>query len=290
MNNNTRYGTQAKVILDSINPDGYRLTTMEVTLHRFVLAELNTHRTFVRNSASSRAIPVEKQLAMVTEHPAFPVEYRTEKPGMSGGEHLHGRDLQDAIGLLDDIHHYTTSRIKQYLEEHPEKPNRLHKSIVNRLIEPFMWHTVIISAVEWQNFFEQRCSPLAQPEIRLAAELMREAYNSSQPRVVGNDSWHTPYIQPEEYDILSLEQRKAVSSARCARVSYLNHDGEKDVEKDLTLYNRLVSARPAHYSPLEHVATPAVYKQAARGCFGTWRQHRHDVEDAILEGREVRVV
>ena len=38
-----------------------RVTTMEVTMHRFVLAEFNTHRVFSRNSASSRAIPVRKQ-------------------------------------------------------------------------------------------------------------------------------------------------------------------------------------------------------------------------------------
>lgn len=289
MDEYVKNGTRAKVILDSMSPDGDRLTTMEVTFHRWVLAEMNTHRVYARNSASSRAIPVEKQLAKVFEDPAFPVEYRAEKPGMSGGEHLYGQDLLDAIRLIDDLHEYTTSRISRYLNDHPEKPTRLHKSIINRYLEPFMWHTVIISGVQWDGFFEQRCSPLAQPEIRVAAELMRDAYNASQPRVVGNDSWHTPYIQPEEYETLSLDQRKAVSSARCARVSYLNHDGQKDVEKDLALYNRLVSADPPHYSPLEHVATPATYKQPVRGCFGSWRQHRHDVEDAIAVGRDVHV-
>ena len=36
----------AKIILDSINERGERLTTMEVCCHRFVLSEFNTHRAF----------------------------------------------------------------------------------------------------------------------------------------------------------------------------------------------------------------------------------------------------
>ena len=31
------------------------------------------------------------------------------------------------------------------------------KQIVNRLLEPFMWHTVIVTATEWENFFKLRC-------------------------------------------------------------------------------------------------------------------------------------
>ena len=43
------------------------LTTIEATIHRFVLAELNTHRLFSRNSASSRAVPVARQIERVLE-------------------------------------------------------------------------------------------------------------------------------------------------------------------------------------------------------------------------------
>jgi hypothetical protein len=63
----------ARVILDSISPDGVRLTTLECVMHRFVLAEFNTHRMFSRNSASSRAIPVDRQLESVATDTAMPV-------------------------------------------------------------------------------------------------------------------------------------------------------------------------------------------------------------------------
>lgn len=52
------------MLADSI-ASGVRLTTLQVTMPRIVLAEFNTHRMLSRNSASSRAIPVEKRIAQV---------------------------------------------------------------------------------------------------------------------------------------------------------------------------------------------------------------------------------
>lgn len=54
----TSSGPSARVICDSISPRGHRLTTIEVTLHRFVLAELRETTLCVLGSASSRATPV----------------------------------------------------------------------------------------------------------------------------------------------------------------------------------------------------------------------------------------
>ena len=48
----------AKVIADSVSPKGIRLVTIECQFPRFILAQVNTHRVFSRNSASSRAIPI----------------------------------------------------------------------------------------------------------------------------------------------------------------------------------------------------------------------------------------
>ena len=42
-------GFEAKVLADSVSPAGHRLTTLEATFPRFVLAEFNTHRVFSRN-------------------------------------------------------------------------------------------------------------------------------------------------------------------------------------------------------------------------------------------------
>lgn len=245
-------GVSAKIIADSISPDGIRLTTMEVTFHRFVLAEFNTHRAFSRNSASSRAIPVNKQIRKIQEELAYPVEFGTNQPGMQAGPPLLVPELTYAEEHWEDASKHAISQAEVLGERY-----EVHKQVTNRLLEPFMWHTVIVTSVDYQNFFNQRCSPLAQPEIRAVAEKMKEAYDLSVPEPIGYHQWHLPYIQPDEFD-LTTETLIKVSAARCARVSYLTHDGTREIEKDLDLFEKLVSAEPPHWSPLEHVATPYV--------------------------------
>ena len=273
----------ARILLDSVSPDGYRLTTMELTFHRFVLAEFNTHRSHSRNSASSRAIPVEKQLAKVNEFPAWPLEWASEQSGMQGGTELTGDDLQDAQDLFEDVHEYTVRAVSTYLNFHPDKSTRLHKSLVNRLLEPFMWHTVIASATEagWRNFFKLRSAhstQLAQPEIRVPATIAHDLYDLSVPKLINYGEWHTPLIQPDDdfsiYEDPDLA-RIQVSVARCARVSFLTHEGVRDMLEDMGLYTRLSTADPAHDSPLEHVATPSFGGLPTAGNFDGWSQYRH---------------
>lgn len=284
----------AKVIKDSVSPTGIRLTTIEATMHRFVLAEFNTHRVFSRNSASSRAIPVEKTLANVSGSPALPLVWACEQPGMQGGTELEGFDLEDAQRLFEDVHSYTIDKIASYLIMHPEKSSRLHKSLINRLLEPFMYQVVVVTSTEWEGFFEQRCHPDAQPEIRAVANAMRDAYNKSLPSIVHIGEWHLPYIDIEDMreaekaqfelnmSVQNILQRQSV--ARCARVSTLAHDGKKSIEADLNLFNRLVTAKPPHASPLEHVATPAswyvVKENDTLGNFNGWHQLRHRILSA----------
>ena len=172
--------TSARVLLDSTY-DTHRVTTMEIVFHRNVLAEYNTHRNKSRNSASSRAIPIEKMLARAMEFPAWPLAWSRDQPGMQGGDELEGDELAEAKALLENIAAYTCGAIDAYLKSHPDRSTRLHKSYVNRPLEWFSWHTAIVTAVEWENFFTQRCHPKAQTEIRVLAELMREALYSSQP-------------------------------------------------------------------------------------------------------------
>lgn len=257
----------ARMIKDSISPQGHRLSTIETVIHRPMLPELNTHRKFSRNSASSRAIPFWKQKKQVLESPALPVKWATEQSGMQGG---------DPLGELEAA--FAQSAWLKARDAAVEQAQALadlgvHKSIVNRLIEPYMYHRVILSSTEWENFFRQRCSPLAQPEIEAAANCIRAVYEDSTPVELGMGEWHTPYIlDDEKFDI---EDRKKISAARCARVSYLTHDGVRDPSKDLELFERLTTAEPPHASPLEHVATPSMVR--APGNFDGWRQLRHDI-------------
>lgn len=242
---------KAKIILDSISPDGIRLTTFELKLHRFELASFNTHRALSRNSSSNRAIPNSKVLKEILYDLAWPVFWGKNKAGMQANEELTGIKLAlvkgiwkiasiIAVGLS-----YTLSKLG------------LHKQLCNRLIEPFSWTRTIVTATEFDNFFTLRCDKDAQPEIKMLAELMREEYNKSTPILLDYNEWHLPYITSEEKETLSLEECQKISVARCARVSYLNHDGKQtSKEKDFELYNRLVGGKIKHSSPCEHQAKP----------------------------------
>lgn len=263
---------RATVIADSISPDGVRLTTVEVKIHRFIHSELMTHRVFSRNSASSRAIPIEKQLARILSDLAMPVEFGSNQPGMQAGPPLAGKQLRRA--------EREWRKASKSAMKHAKKLLKLgvHKQVVNRILEPFMWHTVIITATDWDGFFDQRCHPDAQPEIRVAAECVRDAMEDSRPRLVGYGEWHLPYIQEDEYVLYDLSKLIKISVARCARVSYLTHDGKRDVGKDIELFDRLTTAAPPHWSPLEHVATPVTSGIVDLSNFRSWVQIRHSLD------------
>jgi thymidylate synthase ThyX len=268
-------GFNARVLTDSVSPAGIRLTTLEVRFPRFILSELNTHRQFSRNSASSRAVPTNKMIERVLEHPAMPVEWGVNKPGMSASEALTVEQAAEAKAEW--------LRARDSAVEHVRNLQKynVHKQIINRLLEPFMWHTVIISATEWENFYALRCAPNAQPEIQAAAKLMRNAMNGSTPRPTAIGEWHLPLVQDDERG-LPIEQLKKISAARCARVSYLTHDGKRDVSKDIELCERLWSDR--HLSPFEHVATPS-NDGDFHANFRGWIQMRKELEGTTTTTR-----
>lgn len=236
------------MLADSVSPAGIRLTTLEVRFPRFVLSEWNTHRVFSRNSASSRAVPTNKMIERVLQDPAMPLEWGVNKAGMSASDALPPQQAEEAKREW--------LRARDSAVEHVRvlQQFNVHKQVINRILEPFMWHTVIVSATEWDNFFSLRIAPSAQPEIRAAAEATRDAIAQSTPRRVEIGEWHLPLVQDDERG-LDSELLLKVSAARCARVSYLTHDGKRDVAKDVELCERLLADR--HLSPFEHVATPS---------------------------------
>lgn len=298
-------GFDAEVLADSRSPTGHRLTTLEATFPRFVLAEFNTHRVFSRNSASSRAIPIAKQLRRVLEDPYVPIEFGSNQPGMQAGaplagekleaaeaEWLHARDDAvrrvlaliagpDALGPDDDLL-VVLGQVEEAIREkrRPAEWLNVHKQVANRLLEPFMWHTVIVTATEWDNFFNLRCHPDAQPEIRLVAERMRDAREASEPSRLGEDEWHLPLVRPEDRDEgTSIEDLVKISAGRCARVSYLTHAGVRDLDADVQLHDRLLES--GHMSPLEHPARPLTAEELRQGewsgNFRGWLSYRKTI-------------
>lgn len=255
----------ARVIADSISPQGIRLTTSQLRYPKFIHGEFMTHRVFSRNASSSRAIPVERLIRDVIDDPVYPSFWGKNMPGMQANEE------QDAPVTLEG---YKFTRDTAWASAIDEAINiarefsdaGYHKQIVNRLLEPFCHINVVVTATEWSNFFALRRHKDAQPEMRLLADAIYDAMAASSPRLLGPDWWHVPYIDMDaagpqymhdNYRANFYQHAIKLSVARCARVSYLTQDGrEPNIDEDLALYDRLVGAVPLHASPCEHQATP----------------------------------
>lgn len=250
---------KAEIIADSINSHGCRLTTFVLEFPRWILAEVNTHRVFSRNVASSRAIPIEKMIQMVESKPAMPVFWGKNQTGMQSKEELIGNDLEFAKKAWLEARDRAVESAKVLLEA------GLHKQYVNRTIENFMYVRAILSGTEFDNFYKLRAHPDAQPEFQALAYKMKEEHEKSIPKLLEYDEWHIPFgnnideerIKKEfnvsdEYEILDIKTKIAVS--RCARVSYYNYEGKDDYVADVKLCDRLFKSEPKHLSPTEHVA------------------------------------
>lgn len=248
---------------DSVGPHNVRLTTLEVTFPRFMLAEFNTHRMLSRNAASSRAIPTAKIISAVQKDPYIPGEWGSKKPGMQAGP-----PVEDDAPLRDI---WIRARDQAIDSARWLDSRNVHKQLVNRLLEPFMWVTVVVTATDWDNFFNLRTHPDAQPEFRNIARLMRSALQEATPERLQPDAWHMPYITPDDKKHHSLRELLQASAARCARVSYLTQTLERDIAFDIKLAKTLLAN--GHMSPFEH---PAVCQEIPRriGNFTGWTQYR----------------
>lgn len=263
-------GYEVKILRDSLSDHGIRLTTVELTYPRFVHAEFMTHRVFSRNSASSRAIPVEKLIQRVVDDPVIPVYWGKNQKGMQAEVELEGKEKEAAIKA------WLEARDSAVVQANRLKEMGIHKQLVNRLIEPWMWITVICTATEFGNFFNLRCHKAAQPEIKRLADMLADEYFTHQPTYVPVGGWHLPLLKPEDLEALPLEDQKAASAAKCARVSYLTHAGTRDVKEDIRLHEQLRTA--GHMSPFEHVAQ-AMSEPEWEGNFRGWKQYRKDLPD-----------
>jgi thymidylate synthase ThyX len=262
----------AKILADSVSESGSRLTSFLVTFPRIVLAEWNTHRVFSRNTASSRAIPVSKIVQMVLDSPFIPETWPVNQPGMSASSILGEKDSEKAVKIWLAARDAAVHRASEL------QALGVHKQITNRLLEPFLYTTVLVSSTEWKNFFHLRTAPDAQPEIQTIAKMMQVLYLESHPVTVSPESWHIPFYRQEEDTSLSIDSCLKVNVARCARLSYLTFDGRKSTEDDLDLYEKLKTSQ--HWSPFEHIATPC---EGWHGNFYGWKQYRQLVDTVSKE-------
>lgn len=260
---------------------GKRIDTLRLRYPKWVHGEFLTHRVFSRNASSSRAIPVERMIEDIKRDTAMPVHWGKNQPGMQAREE-HNEGVQvygfgyNYLGKINAWYSARDEAIEHALAFHKAG---YHKQIVNRLLEPFMHINVVVTSTEWDNFFELRDHEDAQPEIRVLAREIRKAINSRDPIELKVGEWHLPFLSPGVHTDIPVALK--VSVARCARVSYLTHDGKPSIiEEDMVLFDRLVGSRPLHASPLEHQATPdpAGWYKHQWANFNGWRQYRQIYE------------
>lgn len=247
---------KARVICDSVAPNGCRLTTMEWTYPRFIHAEIMTHRKLSRNSASSRAIPLNKMIERVLTNPVFPIHWGKNEKGMQASEEL--SPMMKEIAAEEWI----AARGDAVMRAERLEAIGIHKQLGNRLLEPWMWITVIVSATNFENLFGLRCHPAAEPHFQNLAYKIRDAYDASTPAEIEWGQWHLPYVGNnggDPFDLvgdagIEFQLWPKISSGRCARVSYLTQNNRREPEEDVKLYERLAGSFPLHASPLEHPA------------------------------------
>jgi thymidylate synthase ThyX len=255
---------EAKIIADSVGAaHGIRITTLAVTMPRFILAEFNTHRMFSRNAASSRAIPIGRQIEAAVMAPFTPPQWGSNRRGMQAGGEISDTERASAVWL-----EARDAAVRGAAELFSLG---VHKQLANRLLEPFLWTTVVVTATDWSNFFHLRTSHEAQPEFRTTALLMQDAIDHSSPERLEPEQWHLPFINQEERTRLGTFTAASVAAARCARVSYLTHEGTRDTSKDIELADKLL--RSGHMSPFEHPAQ-SLHVPARWGNFVGWKQYR----------------
>lgn len=220
---------ESKIIADSISPQGHRITTFLCTYPRFIHGEIMTHRMFSRNSASSRAIPFKKMIEMVENDPFIPIAWQKDHKGMQGNEYL-----TDELSIQFATSTWLTARtnaigLSKSLHSTKNGFDSVTKQLCNRLLEPFMWYTCLITATDFENFFELRCPKYfggkvthkskkdycvvnkstidkypenywkaindsqAEIHIQALAESMWDAYNESIPDQLSYGEWHIPF-------------------------------------------------------------------------------------------------
>lgn len=290
-----------KVIADSVWGKCPRITTVQLRYPRFIHAELMTHRVFSRNASSSRAVPVRKLIEEAMTDPAVPIFWHRNQSGMQGRESWNApvvvpngyKAEPDEYLSREDAWLRARDAAVEWANDFARA--EYHKQIVNRLLEPFTHISVVVTATEWANFFNLRFHEDAEPHIDLLAQRMWEAMENSVPT---ERAVHAPYVEgthildrnPSDFETQMALRR---SAARCARVSYLNHDGKPTTyEEDLGLFYRLMNGEVAHASPVEHQAfadpnfyTPnAVRRPVNWGNFVGWIQWRHTIPGESISG------
>lgn len=214
----------AQIVAHSVNEQGDELISVLATFPRIILAEVNTHRMLSKNTSSSRAIPFAKMVESVQNDTFIPIAWQKAHSGMQGTEYFEGENVESLKQDWLRAREQAISSAK-FLTE-----TGATKQLCNRLLEPFMWTTMLITGSRegWDNFFNLRCPDyidkgisvkskkelinlfpelsekseqywrdinVGQAEIHIMdlAEKIYDAVNESTPKVLKAGEWHIPF-------------------------------------------------------------------------------------------------
>ena len=175
----------SRIILDSISPSGNRITTFLIKIPKCLQAELNTHREMgAKSSVSSRAVPIEAMIERVLNDTYYPV-WTGKQAGMAGATLTQEQIDLEHKAWAQELE-YIVSRVKERCDR------GIHKQDANRLLEPFMYVEVLVTATEYDNFFLLRDHEAAHPGLRVVAHSMKFQYEQSIPQKLnyGTGTYH----------------------------------------------------------------------------------------------------
>lgn len=289
----------AKMILASQCEGCPPIYTLHLRYPRFIHAEFMTHRVFSRNARSSRAVPVKRMIEEIETNPVVPWHWGKNQAGMQAGEEcselvvlsdffwLDHEDLSDPAQSIYRKSDWAHTREEAWLLERNSAVQKAeayanagyHKQVVNRLLEPFMWIDVLVTATDWGNFFKLRDHSDAEPHMQDLARAIRTAIEDCKIQQLEDGDWHLPYISDLEKEYLFLDQQLDLSAARCARISYTPFDGRADLTAEMARAEKL-KTDPLHASPFEHqaMADPNLNQVSNHRNFVGYAQYRAFVE------------
>lgn len=262
---------QAEVLLASINAKtGQSLVTFRIECPFWVWYDLLTHRALSRNASSTRAIPLRKMAQRVRQDMARPTDFKRAQSGMVANDSLPA-DVQTQLKAIWERAGLGALEAQQEMGDLGAS-----KQDANAVLLPFIHVQAIVSSTQWDNFWRLRDNPQAKPDFALLARKMRLAYESALETAqrLEPGEWHLPMIMEAERADYLLPDLLGISTARCARVSYLLPESGQlsDPTSDLGLYGRLRES--LHLSPFEHQAMAISEDVAVANFTGGWIQHR----------------
>ncbi len=200
---------KAEIVADSLSSQGERLTSLLITFPRIILSEMNTHRMLSKNTSSSRAIPFKKMVESVQNDPFIPIAWQKAHSGMQGSEYIKEEWENLCIGqwlTARDCAIKNAEELAGGWKQGDNVSGGVTKQLCNRLLEPFMWTTMLITGSKegWDNFFELRC-----PQYEFQGGTLTKQMFKSKKEFIKKASYNENNIPKTDLDWLKLNKGQA---------------------------------------------------------------------------------